>query len=150
MALIHMHILSRLFMGCMMIMTLFSTTSCAQPPPIDKKYYSSRLYDLPYERVFNAVHARVAEYPMGMAEANETDGIVKSRIGSTTPGSSATVGYQITVVILQAGKRRRVTPDWHMNVSSERSQPHLVPISIDERPRLYVEFFEELDKYFKN
>lgn len=150
MSLIHMHTLSRLLMGCIVVMTLFSTTTCTQPPPIDKKYYSSRLYDLPYERVFNAVHARVAEYPMGMAEVDQSDGIVKSRIGRTTPGSGATVGYQIIVVVSQAGKRRRVTPDWHMNVSSEPSKPHLVPLGIDERPRLYIEFFEELDKYFKN
>lgn len=149
MVLIHMHTLSKLLMGCM-IMTLFSLTNCAQSPTIDKKYYSSRLYDLPYERVFNAVHARVAEYPMGMAEATQIDGIVKSRIGRTTPGSSATVGYQITVVVSQAGKRRRVTPDWQMNVSSDPSTPHLVPIGIDEQPRFYMEFFEELDKYFKN
>jgi len=132
-----------------MMVAFLSMMNCARLPQIDQKYYSSRLYPLPYERVFNAVHARVAEYPMGIAEANQTDGIVKSRIGETTPGSSATVGYQVTVIVSEAGKQTRVTPDWQMNVSSEPTKTHLVPVSIDERPRLYMDFFEELDKYFK-
>ncbi len=132
-----------------MMVAFLSMMNCARLPQIDQKYYSSRLYPLPYERVFNAVHARVAEYPMGIAEANQTDGIVKSRIGETTPGSSATVGYQVTVIVSEAGKQTRVTPDWQMNVSSEPTKTQLVPVSIDERPRLYMDFFEELDKYFK-
>lgn len=150
MALPRMHKLSRLLTRCLMIVALLSMMNCTRLPSIDQKYYSSRLYTLPYERVFNAVHARVAEYPMGIGEADRTDGIVKSRIGQTTPGSGATVGYQVTVVVSQVGKQTRVTPDWQMNVSSEPTKTHLVPISIDERPRLYIEFFEELDKYFKN
>ena len=144
-----MHKLSRLLTGCVVIVAFLSMMNCTRLPQIDQKYYSSRLYPLPYERVFNAVHARVAEYPMGIAEANQTDGVVKSRIGGTAPDSSATVGYQVTVVVSQAGKQTRVTPDWQMNVSSEPTKTHLIPISIDERPRLYIEFFEELDKYFK-
>ena len=144
-----MHNLSRLLTGCVMMVAFLSMMNCARLPQIDQKYYSSRLYPLPYERVFNAVHARVAEYPMGIAEANQTDGIVKSRIGETTPGSSATVGYQVTVIVSEAGKQTRVTPDWQMNVSSEPTKTQLVPVSIDERPRLYMDFFEELDKYFK-
>ena len=132
-----------------MIVAFLSMMNCTRSPQIDQKYYSSRLYPLPYERVFNAVHARMAEYPMGIEEANQTDGIVKSRIGGTAPGSSATVGYQVTVVVSQVGKQTRVTPDWQMNVSSEPTKTQLVPVSIDERPRLYVDFFEELDKYFK-
>ena len=144
-----MHNFSRLLTRCVMMVAFLSMMNCARLPQIDQKYYSSRLYPLPYERVFNAVHARVAEYPMGIAEANQTDGIVKSRIGETTPGSSATVGYQVTVIVSEAGKQTRVTPDWQMNVSSEPTKTHLVPVSIDERPRLYMDFFEELDKYFK-
>ena len=144
-----MHNFSRLLTRCVMIVAFLSMTNCAGVPPIDQKYYSSRLYPLPYERVFNAVHARVAEYPMGIAEANQTDGIVKSRIGETAPGSGATVGYQVTVIVSEAGKQTRVTPDWQMNVSSEPTKTHLVPVSIEERPRLYMDFFEELDKYFK-
>lgn len=140
---------SGLLTGCLMSVALLSTMSCTRLPPLDHKYYSSRLYPLPYERVFNAVHARVAEYPMGIAEANQTDGIVKSRIGGTKPGISATVGYQLTVTVSQAGKRTRVTPDWQMNVSSEPTKPHLLPVNIDERPLLYVEFFNELDKYLQ-
>ncbi len=132
-----------------MMVVFLSMMNCAGLPQIDQKYYSSRLYPLPYERVFNAVHARVAEYPMGIAEANQTDGIVKSRIGETAPGSGATVGYQVTVIVSEAGKQTRVTPDWQMNVSSEPTKTHLVPVSIEERPRLYMDFFEELDKYFK-
>jgi len=139
-----------LLAGCLVMVALLSMMNCTRLPPIDQKYYSSRVYALPYERVFNAVHARVAEYPMGMGEADQTDGIVKSRIGGTMPGSGATVGYQVTVVVSQVGKQTRVTPDWQMNVSSEPTKTHLVPVSIDERPRLYIEFFEELDKYFKN
>src|SRR5574338_612460 len=138
-----MHKLSRWLTGYVIIIAFLSMMDCTRLPPIDQKYYSSRLYPLPYERVFNAVHARVAEYPMGIAEANQTDGIVKSRIGETTPGSSATVGYQVTVIISEAGKQTRVTPDWQMNVSSEPAKTHLVPVSIDERPRLYIDFFEE-------
>ena len=144
-----MHNFSRLLTRCVMMVAFLSMMNCARLPQIDQKYYSSRLYPLPYERVFNAVHARVAEYPMGIAEANQTDGIVKSRIGETTPGSSATVGYQVTVIVSEAGKQTRVTPDWQMNVSSEPTKTQLVPVSIDERPRLYMDFFEELDKYFK-
>ena len=144
-----MHNFSRLLTRCVMMVAFLSMMNCARLPQIDQKYYSSRLYPLPYERVFNAVHARVAEYPMGIAEANQTDGIVKSRIGETTPGSSATVGYQVTVIVSEAGKQTRVTPDWQMNVSSEPTKTQLVPVSIDELPRLYMDFFEELDKYFK-
>ncbi len=123
--------------------------SCASVPPIDKKYFTSRLYELPYERVFNAVHFRVSEYPMGVGEAAQTKGFVRSRIGAPTPSLDATVGYQITVDVSEAGKRIRVTPEWHMNISSESSKTQLIPIGIDERPQLYIEFFEELDKYFK-
>ena len=123
--------------------------SCTPLPPLDQKYYSSRLYNQSYERVFNAVYARVAEYPMGMGDASQTKGMVQSRIGRTTTGTSATVGYQVTVAISQAGKRTRVTPDWQMNVSSEPTKTHMLPVSIDERPRLYVEFFDELDKYLQ-
>lgn len=123
--------------------------SCASAPSIDHKYYTSRLYDLPYERVFNAVHFRVAEYPMSIGEADQTKGIVQSRIGAPKPSFDATVGYQLTVDVSEAGKRTRVTPEWHMNVSSEPSKTLLIPIGIDERPQLYIEFFEELDKYFK-
>ncbi|MGC4095682.1 MAG: hypothetical protein QM706_01080 [Nitrospira sp.] len=124
--------------------------TCTSVPPIDKKYYTSRLYDLPYERVFNAAHFRVAEYPMGVGEADQTKGVVQSRIGIPKPGFDATVGYQITVDVSEAGKRTRVTPEWRMNVSSETSKTLLIPIGIDERPQLYTEFFEELDKYLKN
>jgi hypothetical protein len=60
------------------------------------------------------------------------------------------MGGLITVAVLQAGKRTRVTPGWHMNVSSEPTKTHLLAVGIDERPRLYIEFFEELDKYFKD
>ncbi len=132
-----------------MIVALLSSMSCARLTPEDQKYYSSRLYPVPYERVFNAVHARVAEYPMGIGEADQTKGIVQSRIGRTTPSSSATVGYQITVAVSQAGKQTRVTPDWQMNVSSEPTKTHLLPVSIDERPQLYMEFFDELDKHLR-
>ena len=123
--------------------------NCTSAPPLDKKYYTSRLYDLPYERVFNAVHFRVAEYPMGVGDANQAMGTVQSRIGAPKPSLDATVGYQITVEVSEAGKRTRVTPEWRMNISSEPSQTQLIPIDIDERPQLYIEFFEELDKYFK-
>ena len=148
MALLHMHKLS--LTRCVMIVVLLSTMSCTRLPTIDQKYYSSRLYPVPYEKVFNAVHFRMAEYPMGMEEADQTQGIIKSRIGRTAPGSGATVGYQVTVVVSQVGKRTRVTPEWKMNVSSEPTNTYLVPVSIDERPRLYIEFFDELDKYFLN
>ena len=129
---------------------LFSAISCTGLKVEDQKYYSSRLYPLPYERVFNAVHYRVAEYPMGMGEADQTMGIVQSRIGRAAPGRGSSVGYQITVAVSQQGNRTRVTPDWQMNVSSEPTKPQLRPISIDERPLLYKEFFDELDKYFQN
>lgn len=148
MALLHMPKLS--LTRCVMIVVLLSTMSCTRLPTIDQKYYSSRLYPVPYEKVFNAVHFRMAEYPMGMEEADQTQGIIKSRIGRTAPGSGATVGYQVTVVVSPVGKRTRVTPEWKMNVSSEPTNTYLVPVSIDERPRLYIEFFDELDKYFLN
>lgn len=133
-----------------MIVALLSMMSCTQLTPQDSKYYSSRLYDLPYERVFNAVHARVAEYPMGVREADQTKGIVKSRIGGTTPGVEATGSYQVTVAVSQVGNRIRVTPDWKKKtVSSKLTNTHLLPVSIDERPLLYTEFFNELDKHLQ-
>ncbi len=148
MALLYGLRLSGVLTRCALIVALLSTMSCTRLPSIDQKYYSSRLYPVPYEKVFNAVHFRMAEYPMGIEEADQTQGIIKSRIGRTTLDSGATVGYQVTVVVSQVGKRTRVTPDWKMNVSSEPTKTHLVPVTIDERPRLYMEFFDELDKYF--
>lgn len=141
---------SKLLTRWVMIVALLSTLSCTPLPPIDHKYYTSRLYSLPYERVFNAVHFRVSEYPMGVGEANQTKGIVQSRIGAPTPGIDATVGYQVTVDVSEVGKRIRVTPEWHMNVSSELTKTHLLPVGIEERPQLYIKFFEELDKYLQN
>ena len=132
-----------------MIVALLSTMSCTQLIPQDPQYYSSRLYDLPYERVFNAVHARMAEYPMGVREADQTKGIVKSRIGRTTPGIDATGDYQVTVAVSQVGNRTRVTPDWKKTASSAPANTHLLPVSIDERPLLYAEFFDELDKHLQ-
>ena len=143
------HTLFRLPTWCLLIVVLLSTMSCARLPTLDKKYYSSRLYDQSYVRVFNAVYARVAEYPMGMGEADQTKGIVQSRIGRMTSGIGGTVGYQVTVAVLQQGKRTRVTPDWQMNVSSESTTLQLVPLSIDQRPLLYTEFFDELDKHLQ-
>ena len=138
-----MHNLSRLLTKCVMIVAFLSMTNCAGVPPIDQKYYSSRLYPLPYERVFNAVQARVAEYPMGVENADHTKGIVKSRIGGTIPDDdSATVGCQVTVFVSQAGNQTRVTPEWQMKPIETR----LLPITIEDRPQLYIEFFEQLDK----
>ena len=135
--------------GCVMLVALTSMMGCTGLTPQAPQYYSSRLYDLPYERVFNAVHARVAEYPMGVREADQTKGIVKSRIGRTTPGIDATGGYQVTVAVSQVGNRTRVTPDWKKTVSSAPTNTHLLPVSIDERPLLYTEFFDELDKHLQ-
>lgn len=132
-----------------MSVALISMMNCTRVPQIDQKYYTSRLYDLPYERVFNAVHYRVAEYPMGVSVANQTQGSVQSRIGAPSQGFDATVGYQISVDVSEVGKRIRMTPEWRMNVSSEPTKTHLIPISVEEQPQLYIEFFEELDKYFK-
>jgi hypothetical protein len=47
------------------------------------------------------------------------------------------------------GNRTRVTPDWKKTVSSKRTYTHLLPVSIDERPLLYTEFFDELDKHLQ-
>ena len=141
--------LSRLPIWCLLIVAFLSPMSCARLTPEDQKYYSSHLYDQSYERVFNAVHARVAEYPMGMGEADQTKGIVQSRIGRATPGTGGTVGYQVTVAVSRQGKRTRVTPDWQMNISSEPTTTQLIPVSIVERPLLYTEFFDELDKHLQ-
>jgi hypothetical protein len=132
-----------------MLVALTSMMGCTGLTPQDPKYYSSRLYDLPYERVFNAVHARVAEYPMGVRQADQTKGIVKSRIGGTTPGIETSGGYQVTVAVSQVGNRTRVTPDWKKTASSAPTNTYLLPISIDERPQLYTEFFDELDKHLQ-
>jgi hypothetical protein len=144
-----MHKIPGLLIRGLMIVALLSMMSCMQLTPQDPQYYSSRLYDLPYERVFNAVQARVAEYPMGVREADQTKGIIKSRIGATTPGIDATGGYQVTVAVSQVGNRTRVTPDWKKTASSKRTYTHLLPVSIDERPLLYTEFFDELDKHLQ-
>ncbi|MDI3462697.1 MAG: hypothetical protein OJF50_001518 [Nitrospira sp.] len=138
-----MHKSSRLLIRGWMIVAFISTISCTGLTPQDSKYYSSRLYNLPYERVFNAVQARVAEYPMGVENADQTKGIVKSRIGGTIPDDdSATVGCQVTVFVSQAGNQTRVTPEWQMKPIETR----LLPVTIDDRPQLYIEFFEQLDK----
>ena len=135
--------------GCVMLVALTSMMGCTGLTPQDPKYYSSRLYDLPYERVFNAVHARVAEYPMGVRQADQTKGIVKSRIGGTTPGIETSGGYQVTVAVSQVGNRTRVTPDWKKTASLAPTNTYLLPVSIDERPQLYTEFFDELDKHLQ-
>ena len=135
--------------GCVMLVALTSMMGCTGLTPQDPTYYSSRLYDLPYERVFNAVHARVAEYPMGVRQADQTKGIVKSRIGGTTPGIETSGGYQVTVAVSQVGNRTRVTPDWKKTASSAPTNTYLLPVSIDERPQLYTEFFDELDKHLQ-
>ena len=128
-----------------MIVALLSTMSCTQLIPQDPQYYSSRLYDLPYERVFNAVQARVAEYPMGVEKADQTKGIVKSRLGGMTPGDETTVDWQVTVFVSQVGNQTRVTPEWQM----KPIEPHLLPVIIDDRPLLYMKFFDELDKHLQ-
>ncbi|MGC4096279.1 MAG: hypothetical protein QM706_04120 [Nitrospira sp.] len=87
---------------------------------------------------------------MGVGEANQTKGVVQSRIGPPTPGIDVTVGYQVTVDVSEVGKQIRVTPEWHMNVSSDPTKTHLLPVGIDERPQLYIKFFDELDKYLQN
>ena len=125
-----------------MIVALFSAINCTGLTPQNSKYYSSRLYDLPYERVFNAVQARVAEYPMGVEKADQTKGIVKSRIGDTTSDDGPIVGCQVTVFVSQVGNQTRVTPEWQI----KPIETHLLPVTIDDRPLLYMEFFDELDK----
>ena len=125
-----------------MIVVFLSAISCTGLTQRDPKYYSSRLYDLPYERVFNAVQARVAEYPMGVENADQTKGIVKSRIGDTTSDDGPIVGCQVTVFVSQVGNQTRVTPEWQM----KPIETQLLPITIDDRPLLYREFFDELDK----
>jgi hypothetical protein len=138
-----MHKSFRMLIRGWMIGAFISTISCTGLTPQDSHYYSSRLYNLPYERVFHAVQARVAEYPMGVENADQTKGIVKSRMGETIPDDdSATAGCQVTVFVSQAGKQTRVTPEWQM----KPIETHLLPVTIDDRPQLYIEFFEQLDK----
>jgi hypothetical protein len=134
--------ISRLLIRGWTIVALISTISCTGLAPQDFQYYSSRLYNLPYEQVFNAVQARIAEYPMGIEHADQTKGIVKSRIGKTTSEDGPTDGCQVTVFVSQAGNQTRVTPEWQM----KPIETHLVPVTIDDRPQLYIEFFEHQDK----
>lgn len=124
---------------------LISSAGCTRLTPQEREHYASRAYALPYEQVFDAVKTRVAQYPMGLAEADPAKEIVRSRIGGTTPGIGATVGYQVTVSVKQEGNRTRVRPDWQMNIASEPTKTQLLPVSIDERPLMYLEFFDELD-----
>lgn len=86
---------------------------------------------------------------MGLGKADPEHGIVQSRIGGTTPGFGANVGYQVLVSVQPEGQRTRVTPRWEMNVSSEPTKAQLLPVTIDERPLFYVEFFDELDERLK-
>lgn len=128
---------------------LTSTLSCTRLTPQEREHYASRVYDTPFERVLEAVKERVRKYPMGLQEADPQKGIVVSRIGGTTPGIGATVGYQITVTLAMEGQRTRVTPSWQMNISSEPTQTHLLPVTIDDRPLLYLEFFDGLDEQLR-
>lgn len=122
------------------------TLGCTRLTPQERAHYASRLYNIPHERVFEAVKARVTQYPMGLQEADSQKGLVISRIGGTTPGIGATVGYQITVMVTAEGQRTRVVPSWQMNISSEPTKTHLLPVTIDDRPLLYWEFFDPLDE----
>jgi len=122
---------------------------CTRLTPQEREHYASRVYDIPHERVFGAVKERVRQYPMGLQEDDLQQGLVKSRIGGTTPGIGATVGYQITVLATAEGERTRVVPSWQMNISSEPTKTHLLPVSIDDRPLLYLEFFDALDEQLK-
>ena len=122
------------------------TLGCTRLTPQEREHYASRVYDIPHERVFEAVKERVRQYPMGLQEADLQQGLVKSRIGGTTPGIGATVGYQITVLATAEGERTRVVPSWQMNISSEPTKTQLLPVSIDDRPLLYLEFFDALDE----
>ncbi|MBI5673470.1 MAG: hypothetical protein HZC50_09575 [Nitrospirae bacterium] len=122
------------------------TLGCTRLTPQERAHYASRLYNIPHERVFEAVKARVTQYPMGLQEADPQNGRVISRIGGTTPGIGATVGYQITVMVTAEGQRTRVIPSWQMNISSEPTKTHLLPVTIDDRPLLYWEFFDPLDE----
>lgn len=119
---------------------------CTRLTPQEREHYASRIYDLPHDRVFEAVKERVRQYPMGLQDADPQQGLVKSRIGGTTPGIGATVGYQITVLATAEGERTRVVPTWQMNISSEPTKTHLLPVTIDDRPLLYLEFFDALDE----
>lgn len=122
------------------------TFGCTRLTPQEREHYASRVYDIPHERVFEAVKERVRQYPMGLQEAYPQDGLVKSGIGGATPGIGATVGYQITVMTTAEGQRTRVVPHWQMNISSEPTKSHLLPVTIDDRPLLYWEFFDALDE----
>lgn len=119
---------------------------CTRLTPQEREHYASRVYDIPHERVFEAVKERVRQYPMGLQEADPQKGLVISRIGGTTPGIGATVGYLVTVTVRPEGQQTRVVPNWQMNVSSEPTKAHLLPVTIDDRPLLYLEFFDALDE----
>ncbi len=125
---------------------LTSALGCTRLTPQERAHYASRVYDIPHERVFEAVKERVRQYPMGLQEADLQKGLVISRIGGTTPGIGATVGYQITVTVTAESQRTRVVPSWQMNISSEPTKTHLLPVTIDDRPLLYWEFFDALDE----
>lgn len=127
------------------IMAVLSIQACTRLTPQEQIHYSTRVYTLPYEQVFDAVKTRIEQYPMGLGKTEHERGILQSRIGGTTPGFGANVGYQILVSVTPERDKTRVTPTWKMNVSSEPTTTHLVPVGIDERPLFYVEFFDGLD-----
>mgnify|MGYP007037744724 CR=1 FL=1 len=128
------------------LVIISSAIGCTRLTPQEREHYASRTYDIPFEHVFEAVKERVRQYPMGLQEADLQKGVVISRIGGTTPGIGATVGYQITVAVTMEGHRTRVAPSWQMNISSEPTKTHLLPVTIDDRPLLYWEFFDALDE----
>lgn len=130
----------------LIFLLIASALGCTRLTQQEREHYASRVYDIPHERVFEAVKERVRQYPMGLQDADPQQGLVKSRIGGTTPGIGATVGYQITVMATAEGQRTRVVPSWQMNVSSEPTKTHLLPVTIDDRPLLYLEFFDALDE----
>lgn len=130
------------FIGC--ILTII-TTGCTRLTAQEQAHYSSRVYPLPYERVFEAVKERVSDYPMGLKAADQAKGLVTSRIGGATSNIGAAIGYQIMVSVTAERERTRVTPAWRMNISSEPTSIHMLPVGIDERPLMYMEFFDALD-----
>jgi len=127
------------------ILIVLAVVGCTRLTAQDQEHYASRLYPVPYERVLDAVIMRVTQYPMGLADADLVKGVVRSHIGKTTPNLDATVDYQVTVIMRKEGDRTRVIPNWHVNISSEPTQPDLRLTSIEKHPLLYKEFFDELD-----
>lgn len=133
----------------LVIVSVTLLAGCTILSPQEEAFYRSRVYPLSQPVVFDAVKAQMHTYTMALSHADPATGLLQSQpsgAGHSQFIGGGSVGYQLTVHIDPVSPASaRVTPAWMMNVSSEAMKPLLVAVPIEDRPILYVDFFDALD-----